>query len=189
MVYRTRRLRRQGGRAQRLGQCERVTARARALRHLRHAQRRRLVVLAGRVVHCANRPKNRESRIVEPPTQRQGARRVWSDSRGRIWVSEWNSGNLSVHDPALGTGANSWRTWKAPGAESHVYAVYVDDKDIVWASEWSNNAMLRFDPKSEKFDVLTMPRTATNIRQILGRPGEVWLPESATEFISVIRTA
>ena len=127
--------------------------------------------------------------VIAPPTPRQGARRVWSDSRGRIWVSEWNSGNLSMHDPALGTGANSWRTWKAPGAESHVYAVYVDDKDIVWASEWSNNAMLRFDPKSEKFDVLTMPRTATNIRQILGRPGEVWLPESATEFISVIRTA
>ncbi|UUZ75355.1 hypothetical protein LP414_26820 [Polaromonas sp. P1(28)-13] len=95
---------------------------------------------------------------MEPPTLRQGARRVWSDSRGRIWVSEWNSGNLSMHDPALGTGANSWRTWKAPGAESHVYAVYVDDKDIVWASEWSNNAMLRFDPRTEKFEVLAMPR-------------------------------
>jgi virginiamycin B lyase len=30
---------------------------------------------------------------------------------------------------------------------------------------------------------------STNIRQILGRPGEVWLPESGTETISVIRTA
>ena len=69
-----------------------------------------------------------------------------------------------MHDPALGTGANSWRSWKAPGAEPHVYAVYVDDKDIVWAAEWGNNAMLRFDPKSEKFDVLTMPRPAANIR-------------------------
>jgi len=29
--------------------------------------------------------------IVEPPTKHQGARRVWSDSKGRIWVSEWNS--------------------------------------------------------------------------------------------------
>lgn len=129
-----------------------------------------------------------ESRVVEPPTQRQGARRVWSDSRGRIWVAEWNSGNLSVHDPALGLGANSWRTWKAPSADPHVYAVYVDDKDIVWASEWSNNAMLRFDPRAEKFDVIAMPRPSANIRQILGRPGEVWLPESGTEFISVIRT-
>jgi virginiamycin B lyase len=128
------------------------------------------------------------SRIVEPPTPRQGARRVWSDSRGRIWVAEWNSGQLSVHDPALGTGAGSWRSWKVPGASPRVYAVYVDDKDRVWASEWSNNAMLRFDPGSEKFDVITMPRPGANIRQILGRPGEVWLPESGTEFISVIRT-
>lgn len=69
-----------------------------------------------------------------------------------------------------------------------MYAVYVDHKDIVWAAEWSNNAMLRFDPGSEKFEVLAMPRPAASIRQILGRPGEVWLPESGTEFISVIRT-
>ncbi len=132
--------------------------------------------------------KTGESRIVEPPTPRQGARRVWSDSRGRIWVSEWNSGNLSVHDPALGTGASSWRSWKAPGADPRVYAVYVDDKDIVWASDWSRNAMLRFDPGSEKFDVIALPRPSASIRQILGRAGEVWLPESGTEFISVIRT-
>jgi len=27
------------------------------------------------------------------------------------------------------------------------------------------------------------------VRQILGRPGEVWLPESGTEHIAVMRTA
>ena len=144
--------------------------------------------LAGSFIAQIDR-KAGESRIVEPPTPRQGARRVWSDSRGRIWVSEWNSGHLSMHDPALGTGANSWRSWKAPGADPRVYAVYVDDKDIVWASDWSRNAMLRFDPGSEKFDVIALPRPAASIRQILGRAGEVWLPESGTEFISVIRSS
>jgi virginiamycin B lyase len=129
-----------------------------------------------------------DSRIVEPPTSRQGARRVWADSKGRIWVAEWNSGNLSVHDPAQGAGPTSWRTWKAPGNEPRVYAVYVDDKDIVWASEWSNNKLLRFDPASEKFETIPLPRPGASVRQILGRPGEVWLPESGTEFISVVRT-
>lgn len=143
--------------------------------------------LAGSFIAQIDR-KTGASRIVEPPTPRQGARRVWSDSRGRIWVAEWNSGQISVHDPVLGAGAGSWRSWKAPGSRPQVYAVYVDDKDIVWASEWSNNAMLRFDPGTEKFEVLTLPRVAASIRQILGRPGEVWLPESGTEFISVIRT-
>ena len=116
------------------------------------------------------------------------ARRVWSDSRGRIWVSEWNSGNLSMHDPALGSGEKSWRAWKPPGEGSHMYAVYVDDKDKVWCTDWSSNTMLRFDPASERFDAITLPRAAASIRQILGRPGEVWLPESGTEHISVIRT-
>ena len=27
-------------------------------------------------------------RVLEPPTRGQGARRAWSDSKGRIWVSE-----------------------------------------------------------------------------------------------------
>ena len=134
-------------------------------------------------------PRNGDSRIVEPPTRNQGARRVWSDSRGRIWVSEWNSGNLSLHDPALGTGANSWRAWKAPGDNPRVYAVFVDDKDKVWCTDWSANTMLRFDPVGERFESITLPRAGASIRQILGRPGEVWLPESGTEHISVIRTA
>ena len=38
--------------------------------------------------------------VLEPPTPQQGARRVWSDSTGRIWVSEWNAGQLAVFDPA-----------------------------------------------------------------------------------------
>ncbi len=129
-----------------------------------------------------------ESRVVEPPTKNQGARRVWADSKGRIWVSEWNNGNLSMHDPSLGTGTNSWKAWKPPGQNPRMYAVYVDETDKVWCTDWSANAMLRFDPATEKFTALVMPREGATIRQILGRPGEVWLPESGTEHISVIRT-
>ncbi|MDB5858170.1 MAG: Twin-arginine translocation pathway signal [Ramlibacter sp.] len=139
--------------------------------------------LAGSFIAQMDR-RTGESRIVEPPTRDQGARRVWSDSRGRIWVSEWNSGNLSMHDPS----ANSWRTWKLPGARPRTYAVYVDERDIVWASDWGGNAMFSFDPRSEQFERHAMARESTNIRQILGRKGEVWLPESGTEHITVIRT-
>jgi virginiamycin B lyase len=125
-----------------------------------------------------------DSVVVEPPTRNQGARRVWSDSRGRIWVSEWNSGQLSVHDPSAG----SWNQWKLPGSDPKAYAVYVDDRDRVWVSEWSGNAVFRFDPRSQEFERFAFPRDSANVRQILGRPGEVWLPESGTEHISVIRT-
>ena len=41
-----------------------------------------------------------QATVHEPPTKDQGARRVWSDSKGRLWVSAWNSGQVSMYDPA-----------------------------------------------------------------------------------------
>jgi virginiamycin B lyase len=122
--------------------------------------------------------------VIEPPTKDQGARRVWSDSQGRVWVSEWNSGNVSVFDPKAGT----WKTWRLPGDNPHTYAVYVDPDDRVWLSDWTANAMVRFDPATEKFDVFPSDRRGANVRQILGRPGEVWAPESGTSRLVVYRT-
>lgn len=139
--------------------------------------------LAGSCIARIDR-RTGDSVVVEPPTRNQGARRVWSDSRGRIWVSEWNSGQLSLHDPQAG----SWNQWKLPGANPKPYAVYVDERDKVWVSEWSGNAVFSFDPGSQQFERFAFPRDSANVRQILGRPGEVWLPESGTEHISVIRT-
>jgi len=139
--------------------------------------------LAGSFIAKVDRSTG-QSTIFEPPTRDQGARRVWSDSHGRIWVSEWNSGQLSMYDPA----EKKWRVHKPPVEGARVYAVYVDDRDQVWSSEWTSNSMFRFDPAAEKFERFAMPRQGANIRQILGRRGEVWLPESGTEYITVIRT-
>ncbi len=140
--------------------------------------------LAGSVIARIDR-RSGESIVVEPPTRDQGARRVWSDSRGRIWVSEWNSGQLSMHDPAT----KAWRAWKLPGAAPRAYAVYVDERDQVWVSDFGGNATWQFDPAGERYTRHAMPREGANVRQILGRAGEVWLPESGTEHITVIRTA
>jgi virginiamycin B lyase len=121
--------------------------------------------------------------VIEPPTARQGARRVWSDSKGDIWVAEWNSGNLSRYQPKTG----QWKAWKAPGAAPRVYAVYVDEADKVWAAEWAAQVMLRFDPASEKFESFKSSTPVANVRQIHGRKGEVWTPESAADKIVVYR--
>jgi virginiamycin B lyase len=140
--------------------------------------------LAGSFIAQLDR-RSGDSRVVEPPTRGQGARRVWSDSRGRIWVSEWNSGQISVHDPA----ANSWHAWKVPGANPMIYAVYVDERDRVWASDFGANAIWSFDPRSEKFEKHALPRESGNVREIQGRKGEVWIGESGTEHIGVIRSS
>jgi len=139
--------------------------------------------LAGSFIAQIDR-KSGESNVVEPPTRNQGARRVWSDSQGRIWVSEWLSGNLSLYNPA----DKRWRAWKLPSEGPRAYAVYVDERDKVWVSDWGSNAMFRFDIGNEQFERFAFPRANAAVRQILGRPGEVWLPESGTEHISVIRT-
>jgi len=123
--------------------------------------------------------------VIAPPTKGQGARRVWSDSKGHIWVSEWHAGQLGLYDPK----ANSWREWKLPGARPRAYGVYVDDRDIVWVSDWGANAILSFDPASETFRGYPSSEAAANVRQILGRPGEVWLPESGLDRLMLIRTA
>lgn len=121
--------------------------------------------------------------VLEPPTARQGARRVWSDSDGAVWVSEWNSGNLSRYRPDIDT----WDTWPLPGETPSAYAVYVDDTDIVWVSDFAGNAIHRFDPADETFTTFALPSSPGNVRQILGRPGEVWGAESAADQLIVIR--
>jgi virginiamycin B lyase len=71
-----------------------------------------------------------------------------------------------------------------PGA----YAVYVDDQDKVWVSDFGANAFVRFDPTTERFESFPLPRGNAQVRQLLGRPGEVWGAESGGVKLVVIRT-
>ena len=119
--------------------------------------------------------------VVEPPTPQQGARRVWSDSKGRIWVSYWNTGQVGMYDPA----ARRWHEWKLPGT-AHAYAVWVDEHDKVWLTDWSSNAIVRFDPVGETFASFPSNRDQANVRQMLGRPGEVWGAESGADRLVMI---
>lgn len=135
--------------------------------------------------HIARIESDGSATVLEPPTPEQGARRVWSDLHGRIWVSEWNSGNLSRYTPE----DDSWDTWPLPGDDPETYAVFVDDTDTVWASDFGSNSIVRFDPVTEAFDSFPLPHDPGNVRQILGRPGEVWFPESAADNLIVIRTS
>src|SRR5262249_17719964 len=125
------------------------------------------------------------ARVIEPPTKDQGARRVWSDSKARLWISEWNSGHVSVYNPA----DNSWKTWKLPGDKPHTYAVWVDPDDKVWLTEWTANAIVRFEPETKKFESFPSDRPNADVRELAGRKGEVWGGESGTDRIVSIRMA
>jgi len=123
--------------------------------------------------------------VLDPPTPGQGARRVWPDSQSRIWVSEWNAGQLALYDP----GTDVWQEWRLPGSRPQAYAVFVDDGDLVWLSDWGSNSLVLFDPSSEEFQNFTLPSNPADVRQILGRPGEIWAAESGVNKLVVLRAS
>jgi virginiamycin B lyase len=121
---------------------------------------------------------------IDPPTRGQGARRVWSDSKGVIWVSEWNAGQVGRYEPV----ARAWKEWKLPGANPMAYAVYVDDQDVVWLTDFGANAIVRFDPRAETFTSYPHAQPNAAVRQLLGRPGEVWGAMSGQDKLLLVRT-
>ena len=125
--------------------------------------------------------------VIEPPTPRQGARRVWSDSRGRLWITEYNAGQLGRYDPRSG----EWREWRLPGADPRPYAVYVDELDQVWLSDTgisgggADNLVL-FLPASETFISIPISQPS-RVAQLGGIPGQVWGAERGRDHLVVVR--
>ena len=63
----------------------------------------------------------------------------------------------------------------------------MDDQDKVWLSDFGANALVRFDPEKETFETFPIPTSDAQVRQLLGRHGEVWGAESATDKLVVVR--
>jgi virginiamycin B lyase len=139
--------------------------------------------LAGSYLGAIDRATG-EVRVIDTPTAGGGARRVWPDSSGRLWVTEWFGGALAAYDPA----DESWAEWSLPTAAPMPYAVYVDDRDAVWVTDFGANAILRFDPETEEWLTFDHESQPADVRQLLGRPGEVWGAESAADQLVVLRT-
>jgi virginiamycin B lyase len=89
-----------------------------------------------------------------------------------------------VYDPAT----DAWQEWSLPGDSPQAYAVFVDDRDDVWLSDFGANALVRFDPATQEFISLSLPSDPGDVRQIHGRPGEVWGAESAADRLVVVHT-
>ena len=58
--------------------------------------------------------------------------------------------------------------------------------DKVWVTDWSTNAIVRFDPVTERFDSFPSSKGQANVRQMLGRSGEAWGAESGNDRLVMV---
>lgn len=58
---------------------------------------------------------------------------------------------------------------------------------MVWVTDFGANALMRFVPRTERFRSFPFPSAGAEVRQLLGRPGEVWGAESGTDKLVVLR--
>ena len=118
--------------------------------------------------------------VIDPPRPGVQFRRVWSDSGGRLWATEWEGGRLARYDPATRT----WAEWPLPGgAASQGYAIFVDGGNIVWITDFGTDSLVRFDPATAQFQSFPFPTPGAAVRQIVGDANGIWGAESATEKI------
>ena len=126
--------------------------------------------------------------VLDPPTPNSGVRRVWADSKGRLWVTQYNVGQLARYDPATGR----WAEWRLPGEEPRPYAVYVDTRDHIWLSDHAlggsggNDSLVHFDPDTETFTTVASS-AALRVAQLGGIPGEVWGADRNRGRVVVVR--
>ena len=139
--------------------------------------------LAGSYLGAIDRP-SADVTLIETPTAGGGARRVWSDSAGRLWITEWFAGAIAMFDPTTST----WTEWPVHGDNPMPYAVYVDELDAVWVTDFGANTTWRFDPATEGWLPFEHDSAPAEVRQLLGRRGEVWGAESAADQLVVVRT-
>jgi virginiamycin B lyase len=139
--------------------------------------------LAASYLGAIDRP-SADVTLIATPTPGGGARRVWADSEDGLWVTEWFAGALARYD----AGTDQWTEWPVPGDNPMPYAVYVDERDAVWVTDFGANTTWRFDPATEEWLAFEHDSSPAEVRQLLGRTGEVWGAESAADQLVVIRT-
>ena len=114
------------------------------------------------------------------------------DSKGTVWISQYNAGQLARYDPATG----EWAEWQLPGEKQpRPYAIYVDSRDHIWLSDHAlgggsstsgNDSLVHFDPNTETFTTVTSS-APLRVAQLGGIPGEVWGADRGRGFVVVVR--
>ena len=123
--------------------------------------------------------------VVDPPKPGVGPRRIWSDSKGMLWVSFWHAGRARPLRSGREELDERTRCRRARAAATRSMST---SKDKVWVTDFVANAILRFDPATEKFDSFPVEQARRRrCARCSAAPGEAWGAESGTDRLVVVR--
>ena len=112
--------------------------------------------------------------VLEPPTGDQGA-------VGLVGLARPDLGERVERRPAGPLRPDRWPLAgvEAAGADLMAYAVYVDDNDHPWLSDFAANALVRFDPSTERFTVVPRPARRPTCASCSAGPARCGAPSPA----------
>jgi virginiamycin B lyase len=123
----------------------------------------------------------REYPLPDPASR---SRRLALTSDDMVWFVNSSLGRLGRLNPKTG----EVREWRSPsGAKSHPYAIEVID-DIIWYNESAQrpDALVRFDPKTERFQSWAIPSGVGMIRHMRKTPdGNLAIHQTSTNRIGL----
>jgi len=130
-------------------------------------------------------PATWDVREYATPTPESRIRRLALTSDDVIWYVDSARGYLGRLDPVTG----DIRTWPSPsGPASHPYAIEVID-DVIWYNESGQrpDALVRFDPETERFQSWAIPSGIGIIRHMRQTPdGNLVIHQSSTNTVGIV---
>ena len=119
------------------------------------------------------------------PNAASRPRRIAITSDDMIWYADYSRGYLGRLNPASG----EVKEWPSPsGPESQPYGITVT-KDIVWYNESATrpNTIVRFDPKTEKFQSWIIPSGGIVVRNMMAnKEGNLVLACSGVNRVALV---
>ncbi len=131
-------------------------------------------------------PKTLEIREYALPDAASRPRRITITSDDIVWYADFSRGYLGRLDPSTGKVTE----WPSPsGPKSQPYGISAIN-DVIWYSESATtpNTVVRFDPKTEKFQSWAIPGGGDIVRNTsVTREGDFVLANSLVNAVTLVR--
>jgi virginiamycin B lyase len=119
------------------------------------------------------------------PAAESRPRRVAISSDDIIWYSDYSRGYLGRLDPKTG----SVKEWPSPGGPKSLPYGIASIHDVIWYSESGvkPNTLVRFDPKTEKFQTWAIPSGGGVVRNVsVTRDGNLAMACSGVNRVALV---